>query len=345
MESVWRGYVHVYVYVYVYLCVHVSVRFPRWCHASRSWDLGSGGFTSVFQESWSRTASSGKANDSSNREYVVLDLFSNWKRCKIQGFFRWLSLEQENSTWTNFGVQNWRWHFAFSVLCVCALCSVSLVGVQCVCVGVGVGVSRWFSLSTLLSVCVFKTPTVCTFIRPLLCTGTTPKCVTTCGRGACTRGDVLDGHTEVYQRATPHTGHTPQTPHALPHTTSHTTSHGDRQRETEKEDREREMDKRKTRRDGREEKTRLIFEFLLNFFGYFFIFLLTKKGGCKIGTRCVFKKFWTGQRRTEEANKFRGSRQNIGCLPSTWRSHAAQFAKEGSLSTNCNRNCKEFSSA
>ena len=31
-----------------------------------------------------------------------------------------------------------------------------------------------------------------------VCTGTTPACVTTCGRGAGTHGDVLNLHTEVF---------------------------------------------------------------------------------------------------------------------------------------------------
>ena len=200
-------------------------------------------------------------------------LFSNWKRCKIQGFLRWLSLEQENSTWTNFGVQNWRSLCVFCVVRLCVVFCVSCWCAMCVCVGVGVGVSRWFSLSTLLSVCVFKTPTVCTFKRPLLCTGTTPKCVTTCGRGACTRGDVLDGHTEVCQRATPHTGHTPQTPHALPHTQHHTQHHTDTETERDRERIQRKrdgQDKDTTRWKRREDKTNFLIFFWYFFWRFFF---------------------------------------------------------------------------
>ena len=40
--------------------------------------------------------------------------------------------------------------------------------------------------------------TVCTFKNASVCTGTTPACVTTCGRGAGTHGDVLNLHTEVF---------------------------------------------------------------------------------------------------------------------------------------------------
>ena len=41
---------------------------------------------SFLQESWSSTALSGTANDRRNREHVVLDLLSDFKMCKIQGF-------------------------------------------------------------------------------------------------------------------------------------------------------------------------------------------------------------------------------------------------------------------
>ena len=49
---------------------------------------------------WSSTASSGKANDWRIRERVVLDLFSNLKMGKIQGFLSVnLSKARDNSTW------------------------------------------------------------------------------------------------------------------------------------------------------------------------------------------------------------------------------------------------------
>ena len=149
------------------------------------------------------------------------------------------------------------------VRCVLYLLLVCNVCVWCWCWCV----TLIFSFNASLRLCVQDAHRVYIQTSPL-CTGTTPACVTTCGRGDCTRGDVLNLHTEVYQRGTPHTGHTPQTPHALPHTTSHTTSHGDRQRETEKEDREREMDEKDTTRwKRREDKTN--FSFFLIFYFFF----------------------------------------------------------------------------
>ena len=54
--------------------------------------LSAGSLRSVPQESWSLTASSGKANEQRNPEHVVLDLFSNFtKWVGSKGFFWWTS--------------------------------------------------------------------------------------------------------------------------------------------------------------------------------------------------------------------------------------------------------------
>ena len=54
--------------------------------------LSAGSLRSVPQESWSLTASSGKANEQRNPEHVVLDLFSNFtKWVGSTGFFWWTS--------------------------------------------------------------------------------------------------------------------------------------------------------------------------------------------------------------------------------------------------------------
>ena len=55
---------------------------------------------------WSSTASSGKANDSRNRERVVLDLLSNLKWVRSKGFFCRTCGPRDNPTWANFGKQN-----------------------------------------------------------------------------------------------------------------------------------------------------------------------------------------------------------------------------------------------
>ena len=88
-------------------------------------------------------------------------------------------------------------------------------------------------------VCTFKVSRV--YVQNVsVCIGTTRTCVSTCGRGAGTHGDVsnvhtetsLDGHTGVLQRFTPQ------------HKTQHT--------KTWKEDGERRQ--RETREDDRQEK-------------------------------------------------------------------------------------------
>ena len=90
--------------------------------------------------------------------------------------------------------------------------------------------------------------------------GNTRTCVTTCGRGAGTHGDVLNVHTEFF--SVPH--HTARTHHDHNdiHNTiqqQHATSHGDRDRKkTEKEDRERETEKERQdkTKEKRQDKTR-----------------------------------------------------------------------------------------
>ena len=69
--------------------------------------------------------------------------------------------------------------------CGAVVCVVLCVVLCCVC-GVVCG-AAWHAEKT--SVCRFKTSP---------CTGTTRTCVTTCGRGAGTHGDVLNPHTEVF---------------------------------------------------------------------------------------------------------------------------------------------------
>ena len=49
-------------------------------------NLTAGSIQRFSQDNWSLTASSDKANSWRNREHVVLDLFSNLKNGKIQGF-------------------------------------------------------------------------------------------------------------------------------------------------------------------------------------------------------------------------------------------------------------------
>ena len=71
--------------------------------------LSAGSLRSVPQESWSLTASSGKANEQRNPEHVVLDLFSNFKKwVGSKGFFWWTSGASDNLVWANFGKQKWR---------------------------------------------------------------------------------------------------------------------------------------------------------------------------------------------------------------------------------------------
>ena len=84
------------------------------------------------------------------------------------------------------------------VVCVVVLCGVC--GVVCVVVWCGVVVvcvvSRVY-VQKRLRVYVQKRLRVYVQNVPV-CTGTTPACVTTCGRGAGTHGDVLILHTEGF---------------------------------------------------------------------------------------------------------------------------------------------------
>ena len=169
---------------------------------------------SIPQDNWSSTASSGKANDWRNRARVFLDLFSNLKFVRSSGYFG----ELLNHVITIRG----------QIL-----------------------VSRTnddplLSLSS-CPPCVDSTRP-CVYVQNVpVCTGTTPACVTTCGRGACTHGGrfefthggFLDGHTT--HQTPPHTTHT----HTTHKHRTHTTTHGDRQ--TDKVDRKREKRRRKTR--------------------------------------------------------------------------------------------------
>ena len=94
-----------------------------------------------------------------------------------------------------------------------------------------------------------------------VCTGTTPTCVTTCGRGAGSHGDVLNPHTGFFSacHTTHHTPHHNTTLHSTAqHNTHHntqqgTTTRGDRDRQRQRErDRERRQRKKERREDMKE---------------------------------------------------------------------------------------------
>ena len=70
-------------------------------------------------------------------------------------------------------------------------------------------------------VCPSKTSPCVPFKNVPVYAGTTRTCVSTCARGARTRGDVLNAHTEVFSVKHITTQH--NTPHRTAHTTRHDT--------------------------------------------------------------------------------------------------------------------------
>ena len=101
-----------------------------------------------------------------------------------------------------------------------------------------------------------------------VCTGTTPACVTTCGRGAGAHGDVLNLHTEDLSacQAAPHTIPHHTTHNTTQHTTHHNTTHTPHNTETETErqrkktetarERERQRERQRETEKERQEKRR-----------------------------------------------------------------------------------------
>ena len=74
--------------------------------------------------------------------------------------------------------------------------------------------------------------------------GTTRTCVSTCGRGACTHGDVLNVRTGTFFQS------------VTPHTTPHRTHHKHKTRDKTRRQSQRETDRDRERRQGkRKEKT------------------------------------------------------------------------------------------
>ena len=142
--------------------------------ANRQWYLGFGGewhiepsgdwfLRSVPQESWSWTTLSVKRTIGGIGNMLV-SIFSQTEKCvRYKGFFGEPLVSSDNSTWANFGKENWRWHFACSVLCVvrCVCCWCAVCGCWCVGVGVGVGVSRWPFPPDTSPLCTFKTLLPC----------------------------------------------------------------------------------------------------------------------------------------------------------------------------------------
>ena len=255
MESVWRGFVHVYVYVYVYLCVHVSVCFPAmmpcksfvrlgfwWLPQCLSGELESNSFirnSKRFEESGTCCARLNSQIERGVRSKGFFDDFL-WSKRILRGHILVCRIGDDTLRFLCCA-------FVRCVLCLLLVCNV--------CVGVGVGVSRWFSLSTLLSVCVFKTPTVCTFKRPFLCTCTTPKCVTTCGRGCLyTRRRFGWTHGGLSACHTTHRTHTTDTTCTPTHNITHNITRRQRQRDRER--RQRKRDGQEKGHDEMEEKRR-----------------------------------------------------------------------------------------
>ena len=83
---------------------------------------------------------------------------------------------------------------------------------------------------------------VCTF--KTVFAGTTRTCVSTCGRGAGTHGDVLNLHTVGFTNVSHHTHRTLTTTRDTTTTTTTTTTHEDRATDRQKEDRGRRQSKK-----------------------------------------------------------------------------------------------------
>ena len=194
----------------------------------------------------------GKANDWRNREHVCAfavlrmssDAISN-KRGAREGFFFLLSLPPPPSSRRLFSLL---FHLLSSLL-LCLLsvsvslslclspCDVALVlCLVCVCV---LGEERE-------SVCTCKTPSVSRF-KTSPCVLAPRTCVTICGRGASTHGDVLNRDTGVF--SVPH--HTTHTHHDHSHSHSH---RHHRQRKREKRRRKKERQGKKTEKERREDE-------------------------------------------------------------------------------------------
>ena len=102
----------------------------------------------------------------------------------------------------------------FSLLFLSCLVSLSLSLSVSLCFSLSLSVSVFLCLSLCLSPCgvvccgvvwcvwcprVYVQKRLRVYVQNVpVCTGTTPACVTTCGRGAGTHGDVLNLHTEVF---------------------------------------------------------------------------------------------------------------------------------------------------
>ena len=210
------------------------------------------------------TAFSGKANEWRNREHVVLDLFSNFKCTRSKGFFGeplWGQVLTLRGQILVSGTGDATLRVLCCALCV-LVCNVLVLVLVCHADPSPLHPPRTHSSPR---VYVQNAHRVHTQNVPV-CAGTTPASGNTCGRGPSTHGDVLNVHTGVFQRATPHHTQTPRPQRHTRHNNNHHSNtgtdrdrQGQRQRETEKEwqDKTRRektrQDNKKAREDEREE--------------------------------------------------------------------------------------------